>query len=97
MAKDKPGRKSCSIALVFLFELASIVGLGVLAFLLRYTETFDVVKRNFSCKDESLTYPKNPDYKDSIIFSSATHQQIYLSSLLVPIGVVCNCLESIVY
>lgn len=85
----KSGRKSGTTLIVFLLELASLAGLAVLAYFLRFTDQFDVVKRDYNCADQSVNLEKNgPTFKDSIVFGSLTSTEYYLILGLGPILVV---------
>ncbi len=80
----KTGRKSGSILVVFLLELISLVGLAVLAYFLRFTENFAVIKQDYSCGTFTLS-KEGPPFKDSIVFSGLKATEYYLIFGLGPV------------
>ena len=88
MANKQTNKSKSSFSIfVFLIELLAILCLAAFAAVLRYTDVFKVVKRPYICSD-SFCYQKDPDYKQSISFTNASENALYLIILFSPIGLV---------
>lgn len=53
---------SANILPIFIMESLSLLGLCALAYVLRFTDSFDVLVRGFYCDDKSISMPYKPKF-----------------------------------